>query len=119
MRRIIRALLDGFVLRCPRCRRGRMFRTWFRMREACPVCGLQFERSSGEITGGIAINTVVTQAIVFFLGAGLAFFTDTRLAVLLGTLILLAILFPIAFYHSSRGLWASFLYLTGDNQEPD
>ena len=28
-----------------------------------------------------------------------------------------AILFPIAFYRSSRGIWAGFLYITGDNNE--
>ena len=34
-------------------------------------------------------------------------------------IIIFTVLFPIAFYRSSRGLWASFLYLTGDNTERD
>ena len=45
--------------------------------------------------------------------------SDVVKLVTLGMLALFAILFPIAFYRSSRGIWAGFLYITGDNQERD
>ena len=45
--------------------------------------------------------------------------TSIPLLPLLLGLGMVTILFPVAFYRSSRGLWVGFLYLTGDNQEPD
>ncbi|HNP73309.1 MAG TPA: DUF983 domain-containing protein [Kouleothrix sp.] len=119
MIRVLRALFDGLIGRCPRCHAGRMFERGFRMRRACPRCGLEFERSVGEITGGMGINTVATLLLITV--ASLVFGRDPSipLAPLLLALAAFAIVFPIAFYRSSRGLWASFLFLTGDNAEPD
>lgn len=115
----LRALLDGLLLRCPRCHRGRMFARGFTMNQACPRCGLPFERASGEITGGMGVNTVVTLAFITVGSLVLGMNPAVPLVPLLLGLALFAIVFPIAFYRSSRGLWASFLYLTGDNAEPD
>lgn len=116
--RILRALLDGLILRCPRCRRGRMFGRGFAMHRTCPNCGLEFERASGEITGGMGINVVVTLLVVI-IGSLFALSPTTPLGPLLIGLFLFAVIFPIAFYRSSRGLWAGLLYITGDNREPD
>ena len=60
---IAHILLDGLLLRCPRCEMGRMFRSGFKMYHACPVCALEFERASGEVTGGMGINTVATCVV--------------------------------------------------------
>ncbi len=117
MFRILRALFDGLRMRCPRCHYGRMFASASKMHPSCPVCGLQFEGRSGEVTGGMAINLVLTETIVVLVGGGLALFTSYPLLPILGALTLFAILFPIAFYRPSRGLWAGVLYLTGDNEE--
>lgn len=119
MIRIMRALFDGFILRCPRCHRGRMFAAGFQMHETCPVCGLPFERSTGEITGGMGINTVVTLLIVLFSGIYIGVTPSVPALPAFIVIVLVAILFPIAFYRSSRGMWASILFLTGDNDEPD
>jgi uncharacterized protein (DUF983 family) len=119
MIRFLRALFDGLILRCPRCHSGRMFARGFTMNRACPVCGLPFEQASGEITGGMGVNTVVTLAVITMLSLVFGMNPAVPLAPLLIGLALFAILFPIAFYRSSRGLWASFLYITGDNTEGD
>jgi len=89
------------------------------MRRACPNCGLEFEKATGEITGGMGINTVVTLLLIT---AGALIFglnPAIPLLPLLSGLALFAILFPILFYRSSRGIWAGVLYLTGDNAESD
>ncbi len=96
-----------------------MFATAFGMRSLCPACGLPFERSSGEITGGMGINAFVTQTIVFVLGAALGWFTDVPLGPLLLLLVLVTVLLPIVLYRPSRGIWAAVLFLTGDNEEAD
>src|SRR5690242_4003809 len=105
MMHLLRALWDGLLLRCPRCHRGRMFARGFSMNRVCPVCGLLFEKATGEITGGMAVNTVATLAVITV--ASLVFGLNPRvpLGPLLIGLALFAILFPIAFYRSSRGIW--------------
>lgn len=80
---------------------------------------MAFERSSGEITGGMGINTIVTLLIVVCGGVFVGVSPSLPLVPSVSILLLVAIIFPIAFYPISRGLWASILYLTGDNEEPD
>jgi uncharacterized protein (DUF983 family) len=46
---------------CPRCRRGRIFRVpVFRapldMHDACPECGLRFQREPGYFTGAMYVS---------------------------------------------------------------
>lgn len=96
-----------------------MFERGFQMHTVCPVCGLRFERSSGEITGGMGFNIAFTLLVVIAgaLWGGLN--PAVPLLPLLLGLGLFALLFPIAFYRSSRGMWAGVLYVTGDNDEPD
>jgi uncharacterized protein (DUF983 family) len=118
MLRVVRAFLDGLLLRCPRCHSGRMFASWFRMRRACPTCGLPFERASGEITGGMGFNIVATLALVIVTAVVVGFSSVPLLPALLA-MGALAVLFPIVFYPFSRGLWVGLLYLTGDNAERD
>lgn len=119
MIRIFRAVWDGLILRCPRCHTGRMFSSFFTMRPACTVCGLPFERSSGEITGGMGINISVTLLIVIVGALIIGLDPSLPLLPLLLGLLIVGVVFPIVFYPSSRGLWAGILYLTGDNDEPD
>ena len=116
---ILRALFDGLRLRCPRCHKGRMFASAAKMHQECPVCDMPFERSGGEVSGGMVINLVVTETVVLFGGGGLALFTSYPLPPILAAFTAFAILFPIAFYRPSRGLWASVLFLTGGNLETD
>jgi uncharacterized protein (DUF983 family) len=44
----LQALLRGLRHRCPRCGEGPLFAGWNRLHEHCPVCGLAFERRSGD-----------------------------------------------------------------------
>ena len=119
MVRLLRALWDGLRLRCPRCHIGRMFARGFTMNKVCPNCGLPFEKATGEITGGMGVNTVATLAVITLGSLVFGLNPAVPLGPLLIGLALFAILFPIAFYRSSRGIWAAFLYITGDNQERD
>ena len=54
-------------LRCPNCRRGRLFNSWIRwieMNDRCPCCGLAFYPESGYFVGSIYINYGATVAVV-------------------------------------------------------
>ena len=114
-----RILLDGLLQRCPRCEMGSMFRSGFKMYHACPVCALEFERASGEVTGGMGINTVATCIVELSLAIAFVAGPPLPLQAQIGLLIVVGVVFPIAFYRPSRGLWASFLFLTGNNSERD
>jgi uncharacterized protein (DUF983 family) len=112
-------MLAGLLLRCPQCRRGHMFESFFQMRRECPVCGLAFERAAGEVTGGMVINFVITGLVITIGSLYFGLFSRAPLSIVLLGLGAFAILFPILFYPISRGLWASILYLTAANVEHD
>jgi uncharacterized protein (DUF983 family) len=113
MRRGLRILIQGLLLICPACQRGKMFRSFFTMNVRCPVCGVIFERDAGEVTGGMAINTTVTSALVIVAAAYLALFTSLSSLALILLLTICTVAFSLWFYRHARGLWTSILYLTG------
>lgn len=42
---------------CPRCRKGPIFRGWLAVHEACPCCGLQFNRGEqGYFIGAMYVS---------------------------------------------------------------
>ncbi|MFZ9858121.1 MAG: DUF983 domain-containing protein [Roseiflexaceae bacterium] len=112
MLRIIHVLWLTLWLRCPACQRGHMFRSLFRMNVRCPVCGVVFERDHGEITGGMAINTVLVLLIAVA-GAALSVVTDYPAWVIIGVTAVVMTVFGILFYRHARALWIGILYLTG------
>jgi uncharacterized membrane protein len=89
------------------------------MHTRCPNCGLAFETASGEMTGGMGINISVTLLIIMGVALALGLNPNVPLTPLLLGLGLFAIVFPIAFYRSARGMWVGILYLTRDNDEGD
>ncbi|MCU1454960.1 MAG: hypothetical protein JWN46_3106 [Acidimicrobiales bacterium] len=103
-------LLRGCAKRCARCGRGRLYVGWFRMRDRCPRCGVQFEREEGFFTGALLINFAVTEGFVF---AGLMIYilvlANASGAVSIAPVIIggvaLAVLAPIVFYPFSRTIW--------------
>ncbi len=112
MLRIFQILLLCFALRCPACRGGRMFRSLFRMNVRCPRCGVIFERDAGEVTGGMAINTVATSMLAVS-GAIVAFFLDVPVVPWILGLMVVTVGFCLLFYRHARALWTGILYITG------
>ena len=49
-------VLRSVDLRCPHCRRGRIFRNPWLAHERCPVCGLVFQRDEGDFWGGVVFT---------------------------------------------------------------
>ena len=95
-------------LRCPTCGRGKLFRGWFTMHEACPHCGRKFGRGPGFFLGSIYFNYGVTAVVVIVLYFTF-FFTEVlsdRQVLVVMTLI--ALLFPVWFFRYARALWVAF-----------
>ena len=112
--RIIQSLLRGFFGRCPVCGRGKMFKSYYGLREMCPVCGTHFERTGNQSTGGMAINMVLTIFLGFALGIMLVLSTPEHIWRDLALLSLGLIIFHLIFYRFAKGLWLGITALSGD-----
>jgi uncharacterized protein (DUF983 family) len=51
-------------LRCPRCRRGKVFRGVFAMNDPCPTCGLLFQREEGYFLGAMYVSYALGAAVL-------------------------------------------------------
>ena len=109
--RTVATALGGILnKRCPKCRRGRVFRSMWKMNENCPVCGLDFDRGDpGYFTGAmyvsyaIAIPLLAIVTLVLYLV--LPSLTLLRLVMLAS--ILCTPLIPWI-WHYSRVIWIYF-----------
>lgn len=114
MRQFLLALFRGFIGRCPLCGRGRLFRSYYKVRERCETCNVQFEPTSGQSTGGMAINLVMTILIGFVGGIFLVLYAPERLALGMLALLVVMAIFHLLFYRFARGLWLGIMVATGD-----
>lgn len=58
------AFLSFLLVRCPRCRQGRLYARWFRMFPRCPFCGLPYFREPGYFVGALIVNYTLSIFIV-------------------------------------------------------
>lgn len=109
----IHKLRVGASLRCPNCEQGRMFAGFFRMHETCAVCGVRFERSSGESLGGMMVNLVVAELLTiggFF--ASYVLLRPDDMTPLIIFWLAFDVVFVLAFYRPARGMWVAVTHLT-------
>jgi uncharacterized protein (DUF983 family) len=54
----------GLTLRCPECGSGGILASWFRLRAACPRCGLLLDRGTRDFfIGAYLINLIVSEVL--------------------------------------------------------
>jgi uncharacterized protein (DUF983 family) len=92
--------------RCPRCGRGRVYRTLFEMYPDCPGCGLHFEREPGYFVGSMYISYFFATVILgLFTVVGWLLWPDLDLGwTVLGAIAIFIPLVPITTQYS-RILW--------------
>lgn len=104
-------LRRGAIRRCPRCGGGRLFRTFWSIRDRCPRCGLRFAREPGYFTGVYLVNFGVVLAVLFVVVMGFALWLgNDPNASLVPPLVIgvaVAVILPIAFYPFARTLWSA------------
>ena len=68
-RPVMPALINGALRRCPNCNKGRMFRGYLKVRDACDVCGTEFYHHRADdappyftilITGHVVVPLMAT-----------------------------------------------------------
>jgi uncharacterized protein (DUF983 family) len=106
----------GLSLRCPNCEQGKMFDGLLHMLKECPVCGVRFERQSGESVGGMYFNLGIAELITIpgFLLIDTLFHPPFIPHVLFW--LAFTVLFCLFFYRHARGLWVAISHLTGGVQ---
>jgi uncharacterized protein (DUF983 family) len=109
--RAARLLARAVLLRCPRCGRAGVLRSWFDVRERCPACGLRFERGEeGYYLGSVLFNVIAAEAafVVGLVAVILLTWPHTPWNVMFWGGIGLMILLPILFFPFSKTLWLAF-----------
>ena len=111
MRNFIAGLKRAFLLRCPYCGKGKLFRRGFTMYEKCPVCGWRFERESGYWTGAIAVNLVVTELLIAIVVVPVATWlalTQQPITLLLVIGVPMPFVLPFLFFRHAKSFWMNF-----------
>ncbi len=112
MRESLATLLARCVrLRCPVCGRSSIVRAPFDIRHHCPACRALFKREEGFFVGAIAINVVTTEAVILLTYVASMPVINTHFQFVLAALVLIALLFPLAYYHHSWSVWLAFDHL--------
>lgn len=104
-------LRRGAIRRCPRCGGGKLFRTFWSIKDRCPRCGLLFAREPGYFTGVYLVNFGVVLAVLFVIVMSFAIWLGNDPdAPLLPPLLIglgVAVVLPILFYPFARTLWSA------------
>lgn len=111
-------LSRGLSNRCPNCGGKRLFEGWFRLRKACPDCGMTLEQGEGFFLGSMSINYGVT--LVGYLVPLLVLVAAGWISVNAGIGLGLAgaLLVPVLFYRSSRSWWLMFYFTALPHELP-
>lgn len=109
-RNIAGTLLRCLRLRCPVCGDSWIVQSPFRVRHHCPVCGALYQREDGFFVGALTINVVTTELIILVLYFACLFLLNSYQAILV-ILLVVGLLFPVAFYHHSWSIWLSLDHL--------
>jgi len=97
-------------LRCPACGDSGIATQPFRIRHHCPNCLSLFKREDGFFVGAILANVVTTELVILFICFSLLLI-GLKYENILIFLFIIALVFPVAFYHHSWSLWLGFDYI--------
>ena len=102
-------ILRGFLLRCPRCGRRKLFSGWFKPPDPCAGCGLTFNRDSDATVGWIIVNLGVTEIVFVALALAVVLTTWPNVPWTGLTVVVVAVnaLLPVLLVPFSRTVWAA------------
>nr|MDQ3820164.1 DUF983 domain-containing protein [Acidobacteriota bacterium] len=119
---IITTLLRSLRLRCPVCGLSSIVQRPFKIKHHCPKCDALFMREEGFFVGAILINVVTTEVFILVLYLISLVILGINYQLVLTILFVSALLFPVAFYHHSWGIWLGFDHVVETlpkNTKPD
>jgi ribosomal protein S27E len=98
-------------LRCPACGASTIVTQPFNIRHHCPSCMALFKREDGFFVGAILANVVTTEFVILVVCFFFLLIVGADYENVLVLLFLMALIFPVAFYHHSWSLWLGFDFL--------
>lgn len=123
-------LLSALANKCPRCRKGNIFKSSnayqlkgnMEMHEKCPVCGqpteieVGFYYGTGYVSYALTVALTVATFVAWKVLIGLSFdIDDNRIFYWLGTNVIILIILQPLLMRLSRSLWLSWFV----DYEPD
>ena len=118
-----RMLVRACTLRCPRCGGSGIWRSWFKMKHACPTCGLVLERGESEDywLGAYMLNLVAAEMISVVIAVLLIIVSWPEVSwnMVWAISIILAVVMPFLFFPFARDLWLAFDLMFRRHEEGD
>jgi len=105
-RRSLRKILPRSLrLRCPACGESSIIKRPFHIKHHCSSCNALFKREDGFFVGAIMANVVTTELVILAVYVVCLPIMSNWSQLVLTVLFILALVFPVAFYHHSWSLW--------------
>jgi uncharacterized protein (DUF983 family) len=106
---LITMIWRGVRVRCPRCGGGKLFISYFKLKERCPTCGYKIAREDGFWLGGYVMNVVIGEGLlaIYLLIFAARVISNPEIPIRpwLAGAIALAIIPPALFFPMSRTTW--------------
>ena len=99
------------LLRCPACGKSSILKAPFKIKDHCTSCRVIFQREQGFFVGAILVNVVTTELVILLAYLASLPFISVNYQIVLALLFVIAVVFPIAFYHHSWSIWLTFDHL--------
>ncbi len=96
---------------CPACGLSSIVQRPFHIKDECPTCGVSFKREEGFFVGAISINVMATEFIILVIYLISLLIFNTNFQHVLTAMLIMSLIFPVAFYHHSWSIWLSFDHL--------
>jgi uncharacterized protein (DUF983 family) len=110
-RPILKVLSRALRLRCPACGQSSLIQRPFHIRHHCPVCRSLFKREEGFFVGAILANVITTEFIILVVCLFSLLVVGASYQKVLIGLFVVAVAFPLLFFHHSWSLWLALDYL--------
>jgi uncharacterized protein (DUF983 family) len=98
-------------LQCPACGQSSLIERPFHIKHHCPVCRSLFKREEGFFVGAILANVITTEFVILVVCLFSLLVMGASYQTVLVGLFILALIFPILFFHHSWSFWLAFDYL--------
>jgi uncharacterized protein (DUF983 family) len=108
---ILGTLARCLRLQCPVCGRDTIVRRPFNLKHRCEACGAIFKREEGFFVGAIMANVVATEVFILVTYLACLMLTNLQDSSIVTLLFVIAIIFPLAFYHHAWALWLGLDHL--------
>jgi len=99
------------MLRCPACGQASIVKSPFRIKDRCSSCSVVFQREQGFFVGAILVNVITTELVILLAYVASFPIINAHYQLVLAVLFVLAVSFPVAFYHHSWSIWLTFDHL--------